>query len=408
MKGNWFNYLLWVSLVFISACKTEKISLEIPNNFGTIYGQGSELILKGVLETSEKNYVLWGSSAIKGSSHGFVIMVDQFYSKRWFQDLGEGTIKSLALDDNGNMLAFGDSLNFFKMTFLNPNGNIIWSKSARTGDSGVLECIARKVVFLPDKTFLMAGIVKNAIIDLNQPEIRSDLAMVFSIGRNQETGWKAYYYDPVFSKVKIEHDVNLLVAADKQTVNVQLFTKYPSFKDENKVNIISIPIKGPVSPVNSWLFKSDPHYGISANTNSNFDGNIAMSHTFPDGLVLLDHTGWGLNITDNKGKLRNTISFNRELLVEDITTFNDTIMLSIGFDPLISNSNYQGWLMYNLKGEILSSKNIVGSIADNIQITKVFLKPNKEINAFGNIYYSDGRMFIIMLRFDRHGELIKN
>lgn len=407
MKCNWFNCLLWISLVFISACKTEKTSLEIPNNFGTIYGQGSELILKGVLETSEKDYILWGSSAIKGSSHGFVMKVDQFFTKKWFQDLGERTVKSLVLDDDGNMLAFGDSLYFFQMTYLNSNGNFLWSKSERAGDSTISNCIARKVVFLPNKSFLMAGIVKNTIVDTKQPEIRTDMAMVFTIGRNQEPGWEGYYFDPIFSKVKVEHDLNLLVAADNQTVTMQLFTKFPSFKDENKVNLISIPIGGPVSSVNSWLFNSEPLYGLSAFTQKDLDEKIAMSHTFPDGLALLDFNGWGLNITDNKGKLRNTISFNRELLVEDITTFNDTIMLSIGFDPLISKSNYQGWLMYNLKGEILSSKNIIGSIADNIQITKVFLKPNKELNAFGNIYYPDGRMFIIMLRFNRYGELIK-
>jgi hypothetical protein len=364
------------------------------------------------------------------------LKVDENFKLIWFNRYGatrDETFSSLAIDDEGNMLAagvtnsFGASLdttlqlnNLMYYTYIDKNGVMLWDSTLQPNAAQTnRNSSVSTVLFLPNKTFAIVGSTNNYFQSTGaatNPSYTKD-AYLFCVDKLGNTLWNGRFYRTPTSIIYAECDedaTNAIVSESGHIIFQMLGEKDVFNTNRAYIQCLNkIEITGPTKFINGQIWRGNEIACIGNRYASPqvLSNKVAMAKTTGDGTVLFDYVSKALIFTDNSGNIIRTTLLGKDIAVADITNNGDKLILTtcgslVGETIPNIRINKPGWIVTDLNGNILESNEakLTGN-ANSIDFTKVFLNTQDEILTFGTIK-SDAGTNIIMLRFDHSGNLI--
>lgn len=420
-------FLLFIITLFFTTCKKAIEVHEASTPFGSIYGMGGDQELNGVLKTSDGDYILYGTTNIHthGGNDGFIMKVNSDLNVMWMKQYGahrDESFSSLAIDEDGNMLAVGMSNSFgssIDSNYKTPNNLIYLAYISKQGDfirdtfvqpnpsSKNITSQATKVLFLPNKTFAVLGTTYSFQTNIGSSSYTTSDIYLFGVNKELKRVWACRYFEPYVSIPGEAHEIGSnLFLSDDGNILMEMVRGVFFPMDGKESKIIKIQGTGPITSSNSFLWKGDPFYthGIAY--------HVPMAKTPDDGLISYDYYIKGLDFINSSGKVTKQVLFKNNQSLIDITNTGENYLLTtcadlIGEGPNNTRINNPGWMLMDYNGNILEEKYVkVTGDLNNVIFNRVFFTTKGEVVVFGTITGKEGTN-IILLRLDHNGNIIK-
>lgn len=399
-------YLLLL-LLLNNGCKKEKAEVD-SLNFGTIYGQGSEMDVEGAVKTAENDYVLWGNAALTehGKAGGFVMKVNEWFQLKWYRNvLGFDHISDVTLDDQDNMMVTGKLGMDVVIQYLDNGGNTLKTSILQFPDSfntGSTVYSAERIIFNKNKgSFYVAGVLGDAMPGGVFGGLVSDIAYVREVDKNAAVTSTVYFLDTLGLKVQHHYRVNLMQTGP-DTLILQLATSYPGFPDMNKMNLHRVSAHFSDGTIQRSPKGSQNIYATETSANHAKLNLISVGN---DRFIVSDYYGRGFHTVDLRTGVTQSSKWDELHHIQDITPEGNEVLFSIGNNPSASFSGFQGWYLYSLTDQKGKSVDL-RTLFPNVSVKKVIRTKQNQFHVFGNLFH-EGRNYICFLRFNEHGELIK-
>jgi hypothetical protein len=404
-------FLLIISgILLLANCNKEAIVAENTDYFGIKYDPGNGIFPVGTVQSGDDNFYIFGNFTNKanGSQDAFVMKVDENLKIIWNKTFGgnkNDEFTSMALDDNGNLLAVGTSNSFgssvdsnytfsnsrFYMVYLDKDGNTIWEKTHQANNGSEISNqnnAASKVFYLKNNnTFGITGTTKNFRNKINNDSNYSKDVFAFGIDKQANIKWQKRFYDTVsVANTKNEFDESCYDAALSDDGNIILLMTHYYYPYTN-LTLIKISTTDLGYSENNYIWKGPEIWDITVPFQGFETGTPGMELLSGNKILIYDNMSSKICLTDDFGKIINYNFFGNDI---DVYNFNKD-----GKNTILNSS--MGWYLINPDGTILhkviSTENI-GSV--------LMLNSKKEFIAVGG--GSTGG--IAMRKFDYNGKVL--
>lgn len=432
------TFLISASICLLfTTCTKNNIIADGENKFGTVFGSGGAQTLNGVLKTKENDYILYGTTNYQthGGNDGYILKVDENFKVIWYKKYGaerDESFNSLAIDDEGNMLAAGVSNSFgpsldttlevnslIYFTYISKEGEMLWEQTTQPNSiQSNRNSTVSTVLYLPNNTFAIVGSTSNYTQPMGTGGFIAYTkdAYMFGVDKQANMIWNGRFYrlPPSLNYAEVDEDAINAIISESGNIIFQMHGEKNALSTSRYyvVNLNKIPVSGPTKAINGQIWRGAEMGCIGKRTISPwpFSNKIAMAKTSGDGIVMYDFTNKGLIFSDNNGNVSKSVLFGKDIYVGEISNEGDKLILTtcgyyIGSKNPEVKINKPGWMVTDLNGNILEENqiNITGDL-NNVDFEKVFFSNHNEVLAFGTITDESGTN-IIMLRFDHKGNL---
>jgi hypothetical protein len=403
-------------VVFLGTCK-RKINSEA-NSAVLIFNSYKNHFLQDVIKTIDGNYMLCGKAeeVNNGPANGFVMKVDGNFHVLWYK-VFEAAFYSLAEDENGNTMVAGTTTKIdtgiylsgvFYTVYLDANGNKLWEKTVQANPTQRnYDNVARKVLYMQDKTFVVLGRTVNLIANVFQDDI-----FCFKINSNGGVKWtRSLMSEKSADSLKSKQVLNAVIADDGNIIVVSRNfgnSYFPSSNPACSVNLLKTRSTGDTFTTNDLIWKGKNKFLISNDISGNcYSYNdellLAIISLGGDDFVVADQFNKGLQKITNNGSQFTFIPLKNSMSVSDENKMGNQI--------IITGNNPPGFATMDLTGKLMQYSETL-PIGFLSTFKKTFMNDAGEYLVFGTqltgqISLSDQSSKIMMLKFDKDLKLKK-